>query len=173
MASAEARKFVVAAADADILFFEQPFRDDDLAGTVALARLSPIPLCADESARSLESILEWQRAGAISGVTLKTIKLGGIVPLMRAAVVCDALGLSLNLASKTGESSIGAAALVHVGYALPNLDWGININNHSLEADLVKNPLRQKHGSVECPAAPGLGVEVDESAIARFRVNAS
>ena len=111
MTMANARKFVTGAADAGLLFLEQPFRDNDLTGTLALARMSPIPLCADESAHSLEAIMEWQRAGAIAGVNLKTIKLGGIVTLMRAAAVSDTLGLAIDVACKTGESGIGAAAL--------------------------------------------------------------
>ena len=114
--------------------------------------------------------MDWQRTGAIAGVNLKTIKLDGIVPTTHAAIVSHTLGLAINLATKTGESSIGAAALAHLGYTIPNLDWGININNHYLATDLVKRPLKQKNGSIECLTAPGLGVEVDESAIRKFRV---
>jgi muconate cycloisomerase len=170
MTVANARKFVLGAADANLLYLEQPFRDNDLANMLALARVSPMPLCADESAHSVEAIMDWQRAGAIAGVNLKTIKLGGIVPTLRAAAVSDTLGLAINLASKTGESSIAVAALTHLGYAVPNLEWGININNHYLATDLVRTPLRQANGSVECPSAPGLGVEVDEETVRRFRV---
>ncbi len=170
MTVANARKFALGAADANLLYLEQPFRDNDLANTLALARVSPMALCADESAHSVESIMDWQRAGAIAGVNLKTIKLGGIVPTLRAAAVSDTLGLAINLASKTGESSIGVAALTHLGYTVPNLDWGININNHYLATDLVRQPLRQANGSVECPAGPGLGVDVDEEAVRRFCV---
>lgn len=169
LTAADARKFVTGAADAGLLFLEQPFRDNDLGGMLTLARVSPIPLCADESAHSIEAIIDMQRQGAIAGVNIKTIKMGGIGGAMRTAVVSDALGLAVNLASKTGESSIGAAALVHLGYTIPNLDWGININNHYLATDLVKQPLRQKDGSVKCPTGPGLGVEVDEAALRRFR----
>ncbi|MGZ8231729.1 MAG: mandelate racemase/muconate lactonizing enzyme family protein [Burkholderiales bacterium] len=170
MTVANARRVVAGAADAGLLFLEQPFRDTALAHTLALARVSAIPLCADESAHGVESIMDWQRSGAIAGVNLKTIKLGGIAPLMRAAVVSDTLGLAVNLAAKTGESSIGVAALVHLGYAVPNLEWGININNHYLETDLVAAPLSQSDSSVECPQRPGLGVEVDESVVRRFQV---
>ena len=170
MTAAEARKYVAGAADAGLLFLEQPLRDNDLAGMLALARMSPVPLCADESAHSIEAIIDMQRQGAIAGVNIKTIKMGGLVGAMRTAVVSDALGLAVNLASKTGESSIGAAALVHLGYTVPNLDWGINLTNQYLATDLVKQPLRQKDGSFECPAGPGLGVEVDEGALRRFRV---
>jgi len=172
MSVGNARKFALGAADADLLYLEQPFRDNDLANTLALARVSPIPLCADESAHSVESIMDWQRAGAIAGVNLKTIKLGGMVPTLRAATVSHTLGLAINLASKTGESSIAVAALTHLGYTVPNLDWGININNHYIVADLVKDPLKQAQGSVACPDGPGLGVDVDEEAVRRFRVKA-
>jgi L-alanine-DL-glutamate epimerase-like enolase superfamily enzyme len=115
MTFAAARRYVLGAADAGLAFLEQPFRDNDLNTTLALARISPIALCADESAHSLESIVEWQRAGAIDGVNLKTIKLGGTAATLRAAIVADSLGLAIDLASKIAESSIGTAGLVHLG----------------------------------------------------------
>lgn len=169
MSFAHARRYVLGAAEVDLAFLEQPFRDNDLNGTLALARISPIPLCADESAHSLESIMEWQRAGAIGGVNLKTIKLGGTAATLRAAIVADTLGLAIDLASKIAESSIATAGLVHLGYCVPNLDWGINPTSHYLAADLVRTPLRPQDGSSPRPLAPGLGVEVDEQAVEHHR----
>ena len=166
---ADARRYVTRAADAGLAFLEQPFRDNDLKTTLALARISPVPLCADESAHSLESILEWQRAGAIGGVNLKTIKLGGTAATLRAAIVCDTLGLAIDLASKIAESSIATAGLIHLGYCIPNLDWGINPTSHYLTDDLVRAPLQPAEGSSARPAGPGLGVDVDEQAVERYR----
>jgi muconate cycloisomerase len=170
MTFANARRYVAGAADAGLAFLEQPFRDNDLNTTLALARVSPVPLCADESAHSLEHIVEWQRAGAIGGVNLKTIKLGGTAATLRAAIVADSLGLALDLASKIAESSIGTAGLVHLGYCIPNLDWGMNPTSHYLAEDLVREALKPVAGSSPRPAGPGLGIEVDEAAVARFRV---
>ena len=172
MTKPNARRYVMGAADANLLFVEQPFRDNDHAGMLALARISPIPLCADESAHSIEALTALHAMGAIAGANLKTIKFGGMVGIMRAAIVADALGLSVDLASKTGESSLGAAALLHLGYAIPNIDWGININNHYLEEDLVTKPLQQKDGGFACPVGPGLGVEVRENVIRKFALKA-
>jgi len=164
-----ARKYVTGVADAGLAFLEQPFRDTDLAGTLALARMSPIPLCADESAHSIEHIIDWQRAGAIGGVNLKTIKMGGVAATMRAAIVSDTLGLAIDLASKIAESSIGAAGLIHLGYTIPNLDWGLSPTSHYLAEDVVRNPLAPHAGSSPRPTGPGLGVEVDEHAVRRYR----
>jgi muconate cycloisomerase len=169
MTFANARRYVTGAVDAGLAFLEQPFRDNELNTTLALARISPIPLCADESAHSIENIIEWQRAGAIGGVNLKTIKLGGTAATLRAAVVADTLGLAIDLAGKIAESSIATAGLVHLGYCIPNLDWGINPTSHYLADDIVRSPLAPVDGSSPRPTGPGLGVEVDESAVARYR----
>jgi muconate cycloisomerase len=169
MTMEHALKYVRGVADAGLAFLEQPFRDNDLAGTLALARVSSIPLCADESAHSLETIIDWQRAGAIAGVNLKTIKLGGTAATLRAAIVSDTLGLAIDLASKIAESSIGTAGLIHLGYTIPNLDWGMNPTSHYLAADVVRSPLAPTQGSCERPTGPGLGVDVDERAIQRYR----
>jgi muconate cycloisomerase len=166
---ANARRYVEGVADAGLAFLEQPFRDHDLATTLALARISPVPLCADESAHSLESIMEWHRAGAIGGVNLKTIKLGGTAAALRAAIVADSLGLAIDLASKIAESSIGTAGLVHLGYCVPNLDWGISPTSHYLADDLVREPLHPARGDCPRPRGPGLGVDVDERAVERYR----
>jgi L-alanine-DL-glutamate epimerase-like enolase superfamily enzyme len=113
--------------------------------------------------------MQWQRAGAIAGVNLKTIKLGGTAATLRAAVVSDAIGLAIVLASKIAESSIGTAGLVHLGYCVPNLDWGINPTSHYLAEDLVREALQPVSGSSPRPTGPGLGIDVDERAVARFR----
>ena len=169
MTKEAARKYVLGAADAGLAFLEQPFRDNDLAGSLALARVSPIPLCADESAHSVEDIIEWQRAGAIGGVNLKMIKLGGVGATLRAAIVADTLGLAIDLAGKIAESSIASAALIHLGYTIPNLDWGLNPTSHYLAEDIVRAPLAPRKGSSERPTGAGLGVEVDERAVRRLR----
>ncbi len=166
-----ARRYAAGTADANLLFFEQPLRHDDLDGMAALARNSPVPLCADEAIGSIKDIYDHHRAGAASGMNLKTIKLGGLSAAVHAGRVCESLGLAINLACKVAESGIGAAALVHVGAVLGNLDWGISVTNHYLAADIVRHAVRPRDGEIQVAREPGLGVEVDENEIARVRIN--
>jgi muconate cycloisomerase len=133
-----------------------------------LARLSPIPLNGDESIGSVANILSLHRMGAIQGANIKTIKMGGVAPAVHAMHVCGALGLNINLAGKVAESSIAAAALLHLGGLAPNLTWGINITQHYLAADLTENPITIERGKVRCPTGPGLGVEVSEKRVREF-----
>ena len=71
---------------------------------------------------------------------------------------------------RSPRSSIGTAAAVHLACAVPNVDWGVSLTNFYLAEDIVKAPLRIVDGAVALPDGPGLGVEVDEAAVARFRV---
>lgn len=170
MRYADARDFALGAREAKLLFIEQPLHADDFDGMAALARVSPTPLNGDESIGSVASILALHRMGAIGGANIKTIKMGGLAPAVHAMHVCGALGLNINLAGKVAESSIAAAALLHLAALAPNLDWGLNITQHYLAEDLTDQPTAIERGTARRPEGPGLGIEVSEARVARFRV---
>jgi muconate cycloisomerase len=166
----DAARFALGAREARLLFMEQPLHADDTEGMARLAQISPIPLNGDESLGSVSDLVSLHRAGAIRGANLKTIKMGGIAATVHAMHVCAALGLKINLAGKVAESSIAAAALLHLGSLAPNLDWGLNITQHYLAEDLTEKPIRIERGSVRCPTGPGLGLEVSEKRVLEFRI---
>jgi L-alanine-DL-glutamate epimerase-like enolase superfamily enzyme len=166
---AAARRYLDATRKAGLKFVEQPLAHDDLAGLKALTRGTKVALGADEGIHSLADIEAHARAG-VAGVSLKLIKLGGLTNALAAAELCRKLGLKVNVAAKIAESSIGAAAAVHLACAVPNVDWGVSLTHFYLAADVVREPLRLRDGAVALPDGPGLGVEVDEAAVERLRV---
>ena len=166
----EAVQYVRAVADAGLDFFEQPVHADDIAGMAAVAAAAPaIAIGADESIHSLEDIRRHHARGAARGVSLKTIKLGGMRGVMEAGRLCEQLGLNVNVAAKTGESSIACAAATHVAAALPQIAWGLTLSNEGLADDATARPIRIEHGHVEVSDRPGLGIDVDEDRIRRYR----
>jgi muconate cycloisomerase len=166
---ATARRYAEATRPAKLLFVEQPLPHDDLKGLKALTRGLKVPIGIDEGIHALADIEAHARAGA-GGVSLKFIKLGGITPALEAANLCRRLGLKVNIAAKMAESSIAAAATVALACAAPNVDWGVSITHFYLAEDIVKAPLPIRDGVVSLPQGPGLGVEVDEAAVARYLV---
>ena len=170
MSFEDAREFAERSRDAQLLFLEQPLPAQDFEGMAALARACAVPLNGDESIDSLASLRALHRMGAIQGANIKTIKMGGVGAAAHALSVCAELGLHINLACKTGESSIAAAALVQLGCIAPNLDWGLSVAHHHLAEDLTDAPLAIERGEIRRPRASGLGIEVDESRVRRFRV---
>ena len=167
---AAARRYAERTRDADLMFIEQPLPADDLAGLKALARATKTPIGMDESIQSLADVEAIRRAGA-KGVSLKLIKLGGFRAAIAAGRLCKKLGLKINVAAKIAETSIGTAAAVHLACAVPNVDWGVSLTNLYLAEDVVRQPIALRDGAVALPEGPGLGVEVDEAAVARFRVS--
>jgi muconate cycloisomerase len=166
---AAARRYVQATRPAKLLFVEQPLGHDDLKGLKALTRGLKVPIGIDEGIHAIADIETHARAGA-GGVSLKFIKLGGITPALDAAKLCRRLGLQVNIAAKMAESSIAAAATVGLACAAPNIDWGVSLTHFYLVEDIVRQPLPLRDGAVLLPAGPGLGVEVDEAAVERYRV---
>ena len=166
---AAARRYAEKTRDVNLAFIEQPLAHDDLAGLKALTRATKVPIGIDEGTHSLADIEAVKRAGA-KGVSLKLIKLGGFREAIVAGKLCRKLGLKINVAAKIAESSIGTAAAVHLACAVPNVDWGVSLTNMYLAADIVRRPIAIANGTVTLPDGPGLGVEVDEAAVARFRV---
>jgi muconate cycloisomerase len=163
-----AQRFLSMTVDADLLFLEQPFEPDDMNGLAALTRATPVAIGADEGIHSLHDIEAHAAAGA-RGVSLKLIKLGGFSGALGAAALCRRLGLAMNIASKMAESSLASAATVHLACAIDNIDWGVSLTHFYLAEDIVRRPLAMESGLVALPPGPGLGVEVDEAAVARLR----
>jgi muconate cycloisomerase len=166
---AAAKTYAEKTRKAGLMFIEQPLAHDDLDGLKKLAKSTKVPIGIDEGIHGLADIEANARAGA-GGISLKLIKLGGITGAIEAGKLCQRLGLSINIAVKIAESSIGSAAALHLACAVPKADWGVSLSHFYLAEDVVKRPLALSNGLVALPDGPGLGVEVDEAAIARFTV---
>jgi muconate cycloisomerase len=164
-----ARDYVEATRDANLLFLEQPLGHADLQGLAALAKSSSVPIGADEGIHSLAHVEAHAQAGA-GGISLKLIKLGGFDAALAAVGLCQRLGLQVNVAAKIAESSIGTAAAVHLACAVPSIDWGVSLTRFYLAEDIVKAPVPLRDGTIALPSGPGLGIDVDEAAVERFRV---
>ena len=167
---AAAKTYVEQTRKAKLMFVEQPLAYDDIDGLKKLSRASKVPIGTDEGIHSLADIATSARAGA-GGVSLKLIKLGGLTAAFEAAKLCQRLGLSVNIAAKIAESSISSAAALHLACAVPKADWGVSLTHFYLAEDVVRRPLPLADGEVALPSGPGLGVEVDEAAVQRFRVS--
>jgi muconate cycloisomerase len=166
---AAARRYADATRTAGLMFIEQPLGADDLDGLRQLTRGRRVPIGIDEGIHAVADITTVAHHGA-KGVSLKLIKLGGITAALEAAGLCRRLGLEVNVAAKIAESSIASAAAIHLACAVPNVDWGVSLTHFYLAQDIVRRPLPLRAGIVALPDGPGLGVEIDEAAVERFRV---
>ena len=149
--------------DHQLAFLEQPVVAGDVARLASVTASAKVPISIDESLHGLSDLFAHLHAKAIHGVSLKSIKLGGITPLVSTATIADALGLSVNLAMMM-ESGIASAAMVHAACAIPQIDWGLSLGSLWIANSATSAPTVSE-GFVPCPQGAGLGVEVDEQQI--------
>ena len=123
-------------------------------------------------AATVHECREWLRAGEVDVLQPDIGRCGGLTELRRIAELAELEGaLVIPHGWKTG---ITAAAARHFQAATPNAPFF-----ELLHPSLFDSPLRREltrpepelhDGTLPLPEAPGLGVELDDEALARYRV---
>lgn len=164
----DAVEFLEGTREAKIAFLEQPLAKNNIDGLKHICGLNIAPIGLDESITSITDMIQSKQYG-VSGVSLKTLKLGGISGVLRSATVCDAFGLQINLAGKIAETSVASAAVLQLSAALTEVNWGISPSHLYLAEDIVDQPIEPNQGIYSIPNQAGLGIEVNESKLKRFQ----
>ena len=157
----------------DIDVAEQPIAIWDLDGLAALCRATSIPIMADESVSTDHSLLEVIRRRAATVVQTKIAKNGGMYRVWRLWTLASAAGMRIYPGNHP-STSVATAAVAQLCGAWPGpLMEGVFAVGVSgaLAADIVTEPIVPVNGEIRVPSGPGLGVELDPDAIARFRVD--
>jgi len=167
----EAIRYLQAVQDKGLHVLEQPVMADDLSGMARVAAAAgTIAIAADEGIHSLDDIRRHHALNAARAASLKAIKLGGLRALVAAGRLCDELGMMVNVSCKTGESSIACAAALHAALVMPNIAYALTLTHGGLAADVTAQPIPIVRGHVESLDRPGLGIDIDENAVSRYRV---
>ncbi len=167
----EAIRYLQAVQDKGLHVLEQPVMADDLSWMARVAAAAGnIAIAADEGIHSLDDIRRHRALNAARAASLKAIKLGGLRALVAAGRLCDELGIMVNVSCKTGESSIACAAALHAALVMPNIAYALTLTHGGLAADVTAQPIQIVRGHVESLDRPGLGIDIDENAVSRYRV---
>jgi L-alanine-DL-glutamate epimerase-like enolase superfamily enzyme len=157
---AEATRVVAALEHLD-LYIEQPCAT--IEECAAVRARSRRPFVLDESLTDLAA-LERGRVAA-DAVRLKLSQFGGITPIRRARDLAAAWGLAMTL-EDSGGGDVVTAAMAHLSCSVPpRLLLNGFLVGEMVSERIASGAPRAEHGRARLPAGPGLGVEVDESAL--------
>jgi L-alanine-DL-glutamate epimerase-like enolase superfamily enzyme len=164
----------------DLVYAEQPVE-----GLRAMAQVSArinVPVMADESAWSAQDVIEIVRLDAAQMLSVYYTKPGGLAPSKRLLAVAGAASLPCDI-NGSAEMGIGVAADLHLAVSSPEivLPGTIPVTSTAEASvtkvagrkyldDLIKTPFRFDKGLLYVPDGPGLGIEVDEAKIAKYRI---
>ena len=154
----------------DPAYVEQPLELDDLAGHAALVSASPVPIALDESAYTLSDVGNIVRASAADIVLLDPHEAGGLWQTIKAAAICESVGIPVTLHSGA-ELALSQSAYIQLAASIPNMNIAIDTERAYLGDDISPNPPVLRDGRFAVPEGPGLGVEIDETALENYRVD--
>jgi L-alanine-DL-glutamate epimerase-like enolase superfamily enzyme len=155
-----------------IAFAEQPVAPGDVEAMSEVRRSVRVPVIADESVYSAEDAFQLARGRAADVFSIYIGKGAGIGGARRVAAVAEAAGLRCTVGSNL-EMGVGSAAMIHFAMATPGIgdDFPCDIIGPLFYTDeLLQEPLAITGGQARPPERPGLGVELDDEKVRRYRV---
>jgi muconate cycloisomerase len=156
-----------------IYFAEQPVAPLDVAWMADVRRNVAVPVMADESVYTLQDAMALVRAEAADVLSVYVGKGGGIGPARKVAAVAEAAGLTCTVGSNL-ELGVAQAAMIHLAMATPGIgaeEFPCDILSRFFYLDdLLVEPLPVTGGTARPPERPGLGVDLDEDKVERYRV---
>ncbi len=147
-----------------IVMFETPIPHKDVGGYKFLRQHTHVPISMHTQFHLGEPSMEvCIREEMVDGFVV----CGGASKVQRDALVCQAFNKSFFL--QIVGTKIAATFALHLGAVLENARWP-SVNCHQQYVrDCVKTELPVLNGLCPIPAGPGLGIELDEEAIEKFR----
>jgi L-alanine-DL-glutamate epimerase-like enolase superfamily enzyme len=164
----------------NLAMVEQPVPWWDIDGMARLRAKVGIPVFADEAAIELKNLMEIIQKNAADGFFLKIPKAGGLLKSQKWVAIAKAAGLTVVCGCMMG-SGLEAAAYTHL---LVADEWMSNMVHENLGPlhihdvfDTVSKPIkddvalevpRYENGFLYPTTTPGIGVELNEPAIAQL-----
>ena len=145
--------------DQGLYWFEEPIVYNNLSGCAQLAHELKTPVQIGENFYGPRALQDALTARACDYVMPDLMRIGGVSGWLRAAPVAAAAGIQVS----THLYPEVAAHLMRVTETAHWLEW------QDWADPIVKAPFAVKSSSVQIPDLPGIGIEWDEAAVARYR----
>jgi L-Ala-D/L-Glu epimerase len=150
-------------------YFEQPMPFSCIGESARLRKLTKTPLGLNESVTTLEIALQILELRAADVLLPDTYQCGGILGVNKVAALCEAAGVPC-VFHCSHDLGLKTAAMLHVVASTPNFPLANDCTYYGLEGDIITPLHGIERGHMNVPEGPGLGVNVDEAKIAKYRV---
>ena len=160
----------------NIFFLEAPFPPDNLDAYRRLSERVDIRVAAgDWGLTTRFEYMDLMNRGGLSVVQPSTVRSGGISEIMKIAEIAYRKGILC--ITHSWNHMVGVAAAVHVAAVVPNMpyfEYPIAFPPSPLITDLLVPTLApDAQGWIEVPRRPGLGFQLNEEIVKRYRVQPS
>ncbi len=151
----------------NVAWFEEPLKPDSLADYVELRRRSKVPISGGEVLTRRQSFAPWLEAGALDIVQPDCTKVGGLSESRRIAWMAEEHGV--RLIPHGWNTAVGLAADLQLASALPDTDLVEYLIGSPYVDDIVEAEWSlDADGMLAIPDGPGLGIRLNQEAVARY-----
>jgi L-rhamnonate dehydratase len=152
-----------------LTWLEEPLHPDNLDGYRRLSERSPMRIAAGEEVCDPGEFRQLMDVGGIDVVQVDVTRVGGLSRSKRIGwESAERHRLCVNHSYKTG---VNIAASLHFVAALPNTHYfEYCVEPGALRQTLTRERFAVRDGDIQVPEAPGLGVELNEAVVVKYRV---
>jgi L-alanine-DL-glutamate epimerase-like enolase superfamily enzyme len=151
----------------DVYWFEEALKPEAIEDYVQLRRSSPVPIAAGEVLTRRQTFRAWFVQGALDIVQPDVTKVGGISEQRKIAWMANEFGV--RYIGHGWNTALGVATDLQLASVFPETTFveyiagspyvdGITVGGFKIDAE----------GYLEIPAKPGLGIELDRAALAKY-----
>jgi galactonate dehydratase len=151
-------------------FFEEPTNPDDLDALAKVAAKVDVPLAAGERLYHKWAFKELLHRGLVDIIQPEITRIGGILETKKVAAMAEACGVKV--APHDGSAGpIAEMANVHVLASIPNCLFLEHLaSDVPWRTEVAVGVIPDVDGHIAVPDRPGLGIDLDEAAIAQHPV---
>lgn len=150
-----------------LFFFEEPCPTEDIEATAQVTRVSKIPIATGERLVTRYPFRDLLEKRACHIIQPDLSHCGGLWEARKIAAMAEAHSIAVAPHNPNGPLALNSA--VHFALATPN--WVIQeaiTSDVPWRNEVLDEALVVKDGYIDPPTRPGLGVEIDEEAAARY-----
>ena len=168
-------------AELDIYWFEEPVNAKDVEGYLQVKSALPMAISGGENLRTRYEFKDFIGRRCVDIIQPDVVMVGGITEMHRVASMANAFGILFN--PHVWGSPVMIAASLHVASAVPECPPARTPRPYQqepvMEFDRTPSPIRegiaepfdQSGGFLDVPSGPGLGVEIDDTAVRQLSVD--
>lgn len=157
-----------ALADHGVYFLEEPLSPDDFDGFRHLVAASPTPIATGEKETTRFGFRDLMERGELRIIQPDIARVGGITEILRIAAIAEVRNVRVMPHCWASDILVSATAqFLATQKTAPYLEF--NVMGNPLRTTLLTQPIRPKEGRVKIPDGPGLGIELNEETLQRYR----
>lgn len=153
----------------DPLFMEEPIHPENLEGLRKYRARTGVRVALGERILTKEQVVTVLSGNLVDFLQPDITNIGGITQSRKVAAIAEAYGVEIAFHNAFGP--IQNAATIQVDASIPNFLIQESFYDvfPSWKRELVKDEWKVENGHTQVPTRPGLGVELDEKVLEKYR----